>query len=164
MKLAEINALRGKNVGELEEIAREVGVPRPELVITPDALRLAIIDAVCDRELSAAVAVEQAAQTNPCGCGHGYPLHYGLTTASREGCMVAGCPCPAYLAADAGHGTQLTFAAVFVAVWVPCLAFGWYWNQNFRLYVGDWSDFYVFAAVGFLAAVLAASVVATVPP
>lgn len=68
MKLAEINALRGKSSRELEAIAREVGVDvlkigerqtvvagrvkRGELP-TADALRLAIIDAVCDAELSA---------------------------------------------------------------------------------------------------------------
>lgn len=58
----------------------------------------------------------------------------------------------------------MTFAVVFVAVWAPCLAFGWYWNQNFRLHPGDWFDFYVFAVVGFFTALLAAGIVVSAPP
>ena len=64
MSLAQINALRRMRRGELEEVAERLGIPKPAAFLsrswpTDDALRLAIIDEIVERELAAKAALDE---------------------------------------------------------------------------------------------------------
>lgn len=106
MKLAEINALRGMGRDELEAEARKVGVVPAYNVAAPtmDALRLWVIDAICDRELAEQNPPED--HDEPCDCGHGYQRHVaeetpGLTGPVAAACEAPGCDCQQYAADEA---------------------------------------------------------------
>lgn len=123
MNLAEINALRAMTWQQLYDFVAANRLDLgdfPHSFPTKDALRLAIIDAVCDREVAeidrlrrlgarAKGRLQDDAREDhdePCDCGHGYERHVGeecpgLTVPVAGACEAPGCGCQQYAANEA---------------------------------------------------------------